>query len=159
MPELYRDWAGMDDWDQNKDEKLDLGEFLQGYDKAGFFTRWQAESSPISDTTFTYLEFGFLDRNHDGVLDSVEYSSRRILWSFKGQMKLKPWDIDGNDRIERGEFIRGARCENLAREFDQTGDGYITESEMAQAMFEVCDKDGNKRLGAMEFYHWEIYRQ
>lgn len=159
QPEPKRDWAIIKDWDVNGDEQLDLNEFLEGYDQSDFFARWQVESMPISDTTFISLEFGFLDRNHDNVLDSIEYSSRRILWSFHGKMELKPWDIDGNGRIERAEFIKSARRENLAREFDLTGDGYITAREMAQAMFQICDKDGDNRLGGLEFYHWEIYRR
>ena len=154
-----KDWADLEMWDINHNESLDLAEFIEGYVKAKFFTRWQVNSIPISDSVFLYKTFDFLDRNHDQVLDSSEYLSRRVLWSFRGSLNLKKWDRNQDKIIENDEFIQTAQKENLAKEFDLTTDGQITMSEMAQGMFEVCDKNRDAEVSSMEFYLWEVYRR
>lgn len=154
-----KDWADLEKWDTNKDESLDVGEFIEGYFKKEFFNRWERESREISDSVFLRKMFEFLDRSNDHVLDSAEYNSRRILWSLPGALKLKKWDINRDELVSHKEFIQGAQDANLIQTFDITTDGKITEAEMAQGMFDVSDKDNNNRVEAIEFYLWEVYRQ
>ncbi len=154
-----KDWAGLEHWDANGNATLDLDEFVKGYSKKDFFDRWDTRSRKISDSVFLYQMFAFLDRNHNNVLDSAEYSSRRILWTFSGTKRLKKWDENKDKIIQRNEFMERARDENIAGAFDIIADGQITESEMAEGMFDVCDKDHDGTVSGMEFYLWEVYRR
>jgi len=154
-----KDWAYLDQWDKNSNERLNLDEFVGGYHEAGFFKRWNEKSRPISDSTFLQRIFVVLDTDKNLSLDSTEYNSRRVLWAFPGTMKLKEWDENHNNILERDEFLQKAGSEKLALYFDLSADGLITEEEMAQAMFVVCDKDHDDKVSGMEFYLWEMYRR
>lgn len=79
--------------------------------------------------------------------------------SFPGQQELKDWDNNKDRAITVREFIENATRESMVRQFDITGDGFITEAEMAEAMFTVCDKNYDNQVRGMEFYLWEVYRR
>jgi hypothetical protein len=153
-----KDWAYFEDWDKNHDSSLDRAEFAQGYNEAKFFAKWDSKLKPVSTGDFFRREFASLDQNQDNVLDSTEYKSRRTIWSFPGDLKLASWDSNHDKSLALDEF-RQAATQNLEHTFDKTADGQITESEMAQAMFEVCDKNNDDQVRGTEFYLWEVYRK
>lgn len=154
-----KDWADLERWDKNDNERLDLAEFVEGYNKAKFFSRWTEDSESIADSTFLSRTFSSLDRNKDTVLDSTEFTSRRVLWTFRGARDLRAWDANQDNIIQFDEFIQKAQSEKIALEFDLSADGQITNTEMAQGMFEVCDKNDDNSVKGLEFYLWEIYRR
>jgi hypothetical protein len=157
VPEPKDDWAAIDQWDKNQNESLDLAEFVEGYHTSRFFEKWN-KSKSISDSAFFHFMFGRLDGNHDMTLDSAEYNSRKVLWSFPGTISLKQWDKNHDGALGLNEFMEAAN-QNLLRDFDSSADGQITEAEMAQAMFRVCDKNHDGQVRSMEFYLWEVYRR
>ena len=153
-----KDWAYFEDWDRNHNSSLDRAEFAQGYDEAEFFSRWNTKLKPINSSDFLRKTFNVIDENKDNILDSIEYKSRRALWTLPGDMDLSRWDADHDKTLAIEEFNQAA-SQNLLHTFDQTADGQITESEMSKAMFEVCDKNGDDQVKGAEFYLWEVYRR
>jgi len=156
---VNRNWAHLEKWDLNGNENLDKDEFMKGYRRNKFFTRWEQKSRPINDSIFVGQLFSFLDRNDDNILDSIEYSSGRVLWTFHGNKDLDEWDMNDDEIVARHEFRQMASDERLSDNYDLTSNGWITGPEMAESMFEVCDKNNDGKVGAIEFYLWEVYRQ
>jgi Ca2+-binding EF-hand superfamily protein len=102
-----KDWAYFEDWDKNHNSNLDREEFAQGYDQAGFFTRWGAKLKSISTTDFLQQSFEAFDENKDEVLDSTEYKSRRVLWSYPGEMDLEQWDTNHDKVLAARPALKG----------------------------------------------------
>jgi Ca2+-binding EF-hand superfamily protein len=153
------DWAYFEGWDNDRNVRLDLQEFMIGYTRAEFFNRWQVKSGVTSDSSFMLKTFTHLDRNDNGTLDPTEFNSRRVLWSFQGALKLGQWDRNQDNLIGLDEFMQNSKSEKLVLNFDLNVDGSITEAEMAEGMFAVCDKNSDNSVGPKEFYVWEVYRR
>jgi hypothetical protein len=153
-----KDWAYFEDWDKNHNSSLDRVEFREGYSDSEFFSKWNAKKKPISGQDFLSNLFTSLDKNKDRMLDSTEYKSRKAIWSLPGEPNLETWDTDHDKHLAADEFNTAASKE-LVPTFDSTADGLITETEMATAMFEICDKDRDDQVKGTEFYLWEVHRR
>jgi Ca2+-binding EF-hand superfamily protein len=69
-----------DDWDENRDDALDRGEFARGFARA--FSTW--------------------DRNGDGYVQGAEFSRH---WNEPGAFDV--WDLDGDRLLSQDELVRG----------------------------------------------------
>ena len=148
------DWAYYERWDQDDDLSLDANEFTSSYVASDFFSRWGKNAHSIAVPAFCDSAFNMLDDSRDGALDSIELSSRKVYYLVGdsippvGPVKITKDEFD--ERICRGQM--------LAR-FDKGTDQAVSETDMANAMFAICDSNHDGAVSSLEFYLWQVYRK
>ena len=149
-------WAVYEDWDLNRNDKIEESEFIECYLDNKFFQRWTGRSRDLSCEQLETTMFNSLDRNKDAELDSAEWNGLRANYYF-GQQIPREWDLDNNSHISMLELKKNSDG-IISEDFDPDSNSKISPLEMAQAMFDRIDDDKDGKIGALEFYHWLIYR-
>lgn len=155
----YPNWVQLDQWDLNKDDKLDSDEFKSGYLNQYLYKAWTADAESMSCLSMVRILFRRIDDNHDGALDSIEINGRKLRYLIgQAGVRLLSKMLKSDTQVDSIQFITRAGDEMICRIFDSDGDGMITTNEFSEEMFLVGDQDKDGVLGGMEFYLWQIYQ-
>jgi Ca2+-binding EF-hand superfamily protein len=146
-------------WDENQNNSLDRYEFTSGYSRSKFFTKWAGQKFSIPSREFADQIFYALDSDHDQKLSIGEFDGRIDAYYF-GMFNetFSRWDDNSTASIEKGEFQRHAAKTKITKMWDTSGDGEISEREMADGMFYWCDADRSGMIDPVEFNVWTANR-
>ena len=152
---IYNDYTS---WNSNGDNHLSSYEFRSGYIKSNYFLEWR-DGKKLNMKRFHNIVFRELDYGNDSFLSADEFNSK-IHYYFINQFteNFSAWDDDNNNLLTKEEFDRHATKSSLFSRWDRSGDGRISEKEMATCMFSLCDVDNDRSVSVLEFNIWEANR-
>ena len=61
------------------------------------------------------------------------------------------WDLDGDDRLTRSEFVQGFAQKGVFARWDKDGDGVLSEDELTQGAYRTFDRDMSGDLDETEY--------
>lgn len=151
----YQNYANLD---SNRDNHLSRYEFISGYRKSKYFLRW-SNGQNLNEPAFYDSIYHKINISGDHGLISEEFE-RKINYYYLDRRSetFNHWDDDNSHTIDRSEFIDHAGRSALFTRWDRSGDGRISEREMADGMFYLCDLDGDGSITSIEFNIWKVNR-
>lgn len=153
-----RGWARIEDWDRNGSGAVEQFEFVEGYLKDDFFSRWSPKDKPISYSWLTEAMFDEIDSDGNDVLDTLELNSKTMEFYFPHLEADPQHKVSLGTNVALADFREFNTENKVAGSFDSDSDRKITSLEMAKAMFQLADRNEDQVIKTIEFYHWLIYR-
>jgi len=145
-------------WDSNRDSQLSNYEFISGFRRSKYFLRW-TNGHYLREHVFYDSIYHKMDLSGDRVLTDKEFEQKINYYYLDRRGEIfDNWDDDSSDTIDKDEFMHHAAASALFTKWDRTGDGLISEREMANGMFYLCDLDGDGLVSSIEFNIWKVNR-
>jgi hypothetical protein len=147
------------DWDANADRNLDRTEFINAYAGSEFFTKWSVTEDPITYAELYETVYRSVDEDSSLAICPEEfYHNMRPLYFGMFTDRFEAWDSNNSHTISLSEFNSRIARSNLAYHWDLNTDHYVSELEMGEGMFRVCDLDDNGSVDDAEFNLWKYFR-
>jgi hypothetical protein len=137
-------WGYFEEWDINRDIKVDANEFLHGYVDHDFFKKWAGRKSEISTAIMTSRLAEDGNKLTEALISSRDLNSTA---SAQGDSVDQTSGDQTNDALPA-----------IINEVDKNNDQSISREEWAQEMFRLADENNDGSLTPIEFYLWQVLR-
>jgi Ca2+-binding EF-hand superfamily protein len=144
-----------DTWDKDDDGTMTTEEFTQVF-KTYYASEWkegqQMEANQLSKEQFLKSSFNFWDANDDSNIAHDEWEALNDFYFNKyGFEKFEKIDEDNNGQLSYLEYKDEIEDNGLFNGWDQNENSMVSESELAQGVFNAYDFDDTGYLEKGEF--------
>src|SRR5689334_5279345 len=136
-------WAYFEDWDLDKNSKLDAGEFARGYQKNNFFQTWAGKKKSISNKQ---------------LVEKLSASPTNLKKSLYASLVKDTAASNRNDATDSRSTPANDALPFFVENSDQNNNGNIDAQEWGQAMYKVADENSDLTVSPLEFYLWQLLR-
>lgn len=144
LPSREERWAYFEDWDINKDSKLDAREFQQGYEEAGFFDIWAGKKKKSIS-------------NH-ALSERLSASPENLKRSLSASLNKDTAASNRNDENDSHSTPANDALPFFVDRTDENNDGNVNSQEWGRAMYKVADENSDLIVSPLEFYLWQLLR-
>jgi hypothetical protein len=135
-------WGYFEDWDINRDLRVDASEFAHSYVEHDFFEKWAGRKSKVRASQ---------------LVSRLENDGNKL-----GKAVIASRDLNSVASAQRDSVHSGDNTNDvlpaIINEVDRNNDQYISREEWATEMFSVADENNDQSLTAIEFYLWQVLR-
>ncbi|PRY03627.1 hypothetical protein CLV24_1403 [Pontibacter ummariensis] len=125
--------------------------FHSTFGSANFYESWDASRNGLlGEQEFSRAFYSMWDLDNDNSLEKGEW--KKSARDFRIENKLwVQWDTSDDGRLDKREFHLGFSDLLWYEKWDLNGDSRINESEYADGLFRLWDRDANGLLDAREY--------
>ena len=147
------------DWDNDQDKLLDNNEFDSFFTESPYFDRFNKNTDDGIDENEFYQEFiAMIDHDDNGQIGPTEWEEVFKTYfstdKINKETALKEWDKNHDNTLTNNELVSSLKEENYFGNWDQDGNGTVSEKEFAKASFNNWDTDGDGFVQAEEYTDW-----
>ena len=147
------------DWDKNGDDKISDEEFVTLFTSM-YYSDWDMDGSVnVNPDEFYENSFYVWDMNNDNYIIEREWRKGMefYLEEYEDELKFEDVDADYDDMIDMDEYENAMKQTNMFLDVDVDEDEYVTESELAEAMFRLWDLDDSGFIEKGEYVAYKNF--
>jgi Ca2+-binding EF-hand superfamily protein len=141
------------DHDDDRDGKLDSGEFGAWIEEDGVLASWIYEAGGELDRSAVARRVArFWDADQDSVVSEAEWSAGLPLWYGPDDPgTFTDWDGDGDGELDTDEVAEAMEVQGMYSRVDHNQDTLVDKGELAAWLFAVIDTSDDERIDADEW--------